>query len=202
METFTKIKKNSITNKGFGILEVLFAVSFFSIGIVTIAVLMIDIQNTSENSYNRNQAVLIAQQGLEAIKSIRNRENGYQNLTEGTNHGLIYSDDTKSWSLSDNDLDKQVSHCVEICTVYTRTIKITDVSGYPNTKKIESVVEWDNLSGNKMNAKLLTHLTNWQTVQTPPTEPPPGDGSGGESGGDGEGTGGEGSTGGEGEGQP
>ncbi len=97
----------------------------------------------------KNKAIPIAEEGLEAVRSIRNES--FANLTDGT-FGLAVSGN--KWILSGSS---------DTVDTYTRTIQISSTDS--TTKTILSTVSWSSpIPGS---VSYLTNLTNWQRVVLP-----------------------------------
>ncbi|MBU1958051.1 hypothetical protein KJ680_06565 [bacterium] len=76
-------------------LEILLAITIFAFGIVTLGVLYIDANVTQRKSLERTKAMALAEEGIEAARSIRDR--AFVQVTTGT-HGLALS--AGQWVLS------------------------------------------------------------------------------------------------------
>ena len=159
------MKKNIHYSKnGFSLVEIVLAIAIFMIlavvGITTI------LQSFSVNKLSSEQlfADLYAQEGIEAIRSIKNR--GWSNLAVGT-YGL--SSSTGVWAFSGNEDSRDK---------YTRQIIVSgvqrDVNGNivasggvidVDTLKIDSEVNW-NFSGPRNDTvKHSTFLTNFKKTK-------------------------------------
>ncbi|HMO78620.1 MAG TPA: hypothetical protein PJ997_00305 [Candidatus Paceibacterota bacterium] len=165
MKSIQFTKKYKITNRGFGVLEVLFAIAFFTIGMMGVAIFMIDILDTSENSYNLNQAVLLAEEGLEAVKSIRDID--FASLSDVNDYGIYFDELNSQWVLSNNEQHKNIQ--ISDSKTFTRTISI---SGIGDIKQIQSKVTWPKRVGQNGETILTTYLSNWKMVQEEPTPEP------------------------------
>lgn len=72
--------------QGYSLIELLIAMSIFTIGVATVIFLVLDAGVTSTQGGERTQAILLAQEGLEAVRSIRDSD--FESLGNGT-HGLV-----------------------------------------------------------------------------------------------------------------
>jgi len=68
-------------NKGISIIEVILSVAIFVLGVASIALMHLNSVMGSYNSLDETRAVFVAQEGLEAVKSIR--DNNFNNLSRG-----------------------------------------------------------------------------------------------------------------------
>ena len=93
----------------------------------------------------RNRAVYIAEEGLEAVRNIR--DDAFTNLTDGT-HGLEVS--ANEWTLSGSS---------DTTDGFTRSVNISAVSDY--IKNITSTVIWDQSEERSGSVSLVTRLTDW-----------------------------------------
>ena len=130
---------------GFGLLEVIISVAIF-VMIVTgvFGALMYGQENTSFAG-TRTRAIFLAEEGLEAIQSMRH--NGFTSLTEGT-HGIAITGN--HWSLSGTS---------DITDIFTRAIEITNIDS--KRKQITSRVSWSPDTGRAGEITLATYITNW-----------------------------------------
>lgn len=131
------------------IVEILVAVSVFIIGVVTITLMYISSLSGSLASLERARALFLAQEGLEATKSVKNSDAG--NLSAGdyklslsNNHWVLFNDD----SLEPYILDG-----------FTRTITVTPDSS--DNWLILSQVEWSHpLTGVTESLELVESFNN------------------------------------------
>jgi hypothetical protein len=101
-------------------------------------------RNSSADAGDRTRANYIAEEGIEAIRNIRNA--GYSNLTNGT-YGLVQSGG--SWTLSGSS---------DTNGIYTRSVTVA-ASG-TNRKTVTSHVDWNGIGGGGQ-TDVVTELTNW-----------------------------------------
>lgn len=135
-----------LKQKGFSTLEVLIALGVFII-IVTPIVMLDQISTRSQLiSDQRLQAVLLAEEGLEAASSIRDKD--WNDLTAGS-HGL--SQTSSGWTFSgENDVNG----------IFVRTINVTDIS--TDERQVVSTIQWQTIAGASRQLSLETTLTNWR----------------------------------------
>lgn len=156
---------------GFGIIEIIIAISIFIIiaGVATASIIgSLSINRLGEEETNAN---VYAQEGIEAIRSIKNQS--WANITTGT-YGVDNS--TGKWVLSGTSNSS---------AKFTRQIKISAVerdgggnivsSGGvidPDTMKIDSIVAWDFLPGRNNSITLTAYLSHWEmSIPTPSPTP-------------------------------
>lgn len=143
---------------GFSLLEVILSISIFTIGVVGIGLFVIDIQTTAERSQNLSQGILLAEEGLEAVKSIR--DNNFEDIDDGE-YGLDSVDGV--WEFNGDSDVTILGRESGVGRTFTRTITIS-TSAYNEeeivVKLIESNVSWPIRDGTS-DVTLSTLLTNW-----------------------------------------
>lgn len=132
-------------NKGQSLVEVLIALAIFIVAIATIGFLVLDAGFASRQGMERTKAVLLAKEGLEAARSIR--DNSFSDLTAGM-HGLALSGNHWIFSGTSDTQDQ-----------YTRSVTISNIDTY--TKKIVCTVDWQFASNRTGQVELATYLTDW-----------------------------------------
>jgi len=141
---------------GFSLVEALLASVVFAFLVTGLIGAIIYGRQSTVSSGDRGRAVLLAEEGLEAVRNIS--ANSYANLVNGT-YGLSASSGVWSFSgLSDTT------------GIYTRQIIITD-NGL-NRKAVSSRVTWVN-SGQTRDTTIIAQLTNWTAAIIPPVTPGP-----------------------------
>lgn len=134
--------------KGFSLLEVMLAIGLFSMLVTAFAEAIIIGQQNTALSGARMRAALIAEEGLEAVRNMRDQD--FTNLVDGS-HGLTIANNQWSFSGTQDATD-----------VFTRQVTITSVD--PNTKNVVSAVTWQQNPGRTGSIDLTTHLTNWHHI--------------------------------------
>ncbi len=153
-----------LNQKGQSLLELLIAITVFVIVISGIMLLTLTAHITDRQGTERAAATLLAQEGLEAALSIKNK--GWKNLTLG-DHGLTNVKNIWEFSDSSDQVDK-----------YTRRISVEagqrDSNGdlvYDggtvdfDTKKVVSRVNWEFQPGRASEVVIESYLTNWRSVK-------------------------------------
>lgn len=143
---------------GFGLVEVIVALAIFFVIAITGVSTVVQSFSVNRLGEEETQATVIAQEGIEAVRSIKNR--GVDNLILGT-HGLENSGGF--WQLSGSaDTVGKFTREIDI-EVARRNIAgdIVDSGGSIDCKtwKVTSTVSWDFTSGRNNEVKLTTYLT-------------------------------------------
>lgn len=129
-------------NKGQSLIEALVALSVFILGTATIGFLILDANVASRQGIERTEAVLLAREGLEAARSIRDAN--FNNLTAGA-HGIMLSSNRWIFSGTSDTQDQ-----------FTRIITIEDIDS--KRKKITSQINWQFSSQRQDSVSLTTYL--------------------------------------------
>ena len=133
----------------------LFAI--FSIGIFYVS---LDTVQRDAKVQLDNEALLYAQEGLEAIRNIRDRN--YLALTNG-DHGLSFDGTEWVFVAAPEDIDGFYSRTLTISDVYRDEAgEIAETGTFdPETKKVVSEVSWDWKSIIPRSIFLTTYLSDW-----------------------------------------
>ncbi|MFA6424130.1 MAG: prepilin-type N-terminal cleavage/methylation domain-containing protein [Candidatus Magasanikbacteria bacterium] len=135
-------------NRGFSLIEVILASSVFVLlGFMLVGGIVYG-QESSLKGALRSRAAMLAEEGLEAVRSIRNQN--FSDLNVGT-FGLSTS--TGQWSLV---------VAAEYSDNFLREITITDIDVHQ--KKIISKVIWLSENNLENSVSLTTFLTDWSFV--------------------------------------
>lgn len=133
---------------GQALVEILVGLSLLALSLSFGTILVFGGQNISIEREQSIQARMLAKEGIDAARSIKNRSWG--SLTNGAK-GLIFSVGQWQWSGSSDTKG-----------IFTRKIIISDAGN--DTKKIESEVTWNSSSNRPQNVRLVTLLTNWKNA--------------------------------------
>jgi len=162
-----RIRSIRNSNVGFSVIEVILAAAIFMI-FATGAVGVV-IQGLSSNRLGEEQTVATqyASEGLEAVRSIKNR--GFSNLVNSSGTGLARSGTVWVFSGSNNTFTPKPGK------TYTRVIKVEPVYRNANgdivtsggtldnlSKKITSTVTWSFSPARNNSVVLTTYLTNYR----------------------------------------
>lgn len=134
------------STKGQSLLEILFALAVFTVGVVAIGYLIFDSFISLRYGIESTQARLLAQEGIEAASSLI--EMSFDTVPAGT-YGLQLMDNT--WSLASSS-DTQ--------GIFSRTLTVTnrDVS----TKHVNVEVTWDTDTNNQKSVAFTSRFTDWR----------------------------------------
>lgn len=132
--------------KGFSLIEVLLAGGLIAILVTAFVGVVVYGRESLMLSGNRNRAVYIAEEGLEAVRNIR--DNNFSNLVDGT------------YGLSNSGLRWQFSGSSDTVDIYNRSIVVSEVDS--ETKQIAVNVSWRQNAQRDGLIQLMTYLTNWQ----------------------------------------
>lgn len=127
--------------------EVLIAIAVFTLVIFSASLLIFDSFTATRQGLERTKATLLAKEGLEAARSIKN--NDFDDLETG-DHGIATSGGKWVFTDSPDELDK-----------YTRTILISDDDNEDGKKKVLSRVEWSINSAREEKIELATYLADY-----------------------------------------
>lgn len=146
--------------KGFSIIEVLLAVTVFSIFSVGIFYLSLDTIERDSKIELDNMALTYAQEGLEAVRNMRDRN--FFLLTNG-DHGLKLENSVWSFIAAPENIDNFYERTVVIYDVYRDAGGNIAEQGVfdPDTKKVVSTVAWNWKSVFPRSVSLTTYVTNW-----------------------------------------
>lgn len=137
--------------RGFLLVDVILGVVLFSLVVSAIIGTLIFSQQSRFSASQRQRALDIAEEGLEAVRNMR--DESYTAITLGDN-GL--STTSARWDVSGT------SDVVE--GVFTRKVTISQIS---NTRRnVVSTVTWNVTEGNQAQVSLFSRLTNWRRLTT------------------------------------
>ena len=145
-ETFQLIKKvQSVTSRGFLLVEVILASSLFVIFLTAFLGAYLYGEEASAEAGNRVNAIMYAESGLEAVRNIRNED--FLNLISGQ-HGLVFSSGT--WNFSGIQ---------DTSSIFTRTIVIS--SSTEDRVSATTTVTWQQNSRRSGSVSLSRVFSNW-----------------------------------------
>src|SRR3989338_3811427 len=142
----TRNRPPSVLSSGPTLIEILFAISLFLVGVVRIGYLIFDAQMSLRGSIETTQAVFLAREGIEAVYAISD----FDDVSAGT-HGLALVDGV--WVLNG------VSDTTE---KFTRSIVISDLD--LETKQIVSTVSWNTTAVRENSVTLTDRITDWRAT--------------------------------------
>jgi len=139
--------KKKLNTRGFSLIEIILASGLLGLFAVAFLGVLGFSQESTLRAAQRNRAVFLAEEGLEAARAIR--DENFANLVAG-DHGL--KSNTK-WNLTDQ---------IDIIGNFTRTLNIVDINS--QTKQVNSQVAWKQSGGNQVSITFSTLFTDWRTA--------------------------------------
>ncbi len=136
-----------LTQQGFSLIEMILASAVFSLIVTVLVGAYLYGQESTTLAGNHGRATLLAEEGLEAVKNIRDQN--FSNLIDGT-YGLATS--SNQWVLSGS---------FDTTDIFTRQIIISSVDS--KRKQITSNITWQQNQQRSGLISLITRLTNWMT---------------------------------------
>lgn len=140
-----KKEQLAINQAGFSLLEVLLSSAVFALVVTAMVGVLIYSSESSNLAGKRFQATNLAEEGLEALRNIR--DEAFSNLTAGTS-GLAQG---TTWSLSGSS---------DTVGIFTRAETITAVSS--QRKSVTSNLSWTQNAQRTGSVSLETRFTNWR----------------------------------------
>src|SRR3989344_6507146 len=141
------IKKERFRIKaGFSLVEAILASAVFILLVTALVGAYLYGQEAAVLGGARSRAVLLAEEGLEAIRNIR--DDDFTNLTDGT-HGLAIA--SGEWTLSGTQ---------DVQDIFTRQVTISSIDS--KRKSVTSVVNWQQNAQRTGTVSISTNFTNWQ----------------------------------------
>ncbi len=140
---FKKITEKS----GQSLLEIILAMAIFVVVISTISHFVLNAQYSATLSSEETQAIFLAKEGIEALRSIR--DNDFYDLEVVEDYGVEISGN--KWVIKNEP---------DIIDKFTRKITITEIDS--DTWQIVSTISWQPLMGSETSVSLTDHLTTWR----------------------------------------
>ena len=134
------------SQRGFSLVEVLLAVSIFGLIVTGLIGGLIYGQQSTALAGQRARAVMLADEGLEAVRNIR--DENFSNLTDGP-FGLTTTGN--QWNLSGSS---------DVTDIFTRQIVISTVDA--KRKNVTANVAWQQNPQRTGQVQVVTYLTNWK----------------------------------------
>jgi hypothetical protein len=136
-----------LSETGQSLFEVLLALAIFTIAVTTIAHLFLGSHYSAIHSLEKTQAILLAKEGIEAVRSIRDAN--FENITTTTNAGIVLVDNKWTLQNAPDKIDK-----------FTRRIDIGEVD--TGIWQVTSTVTWISPTGRQFAVSLSEYLTSWR----------------------------------------
>jgi len=161
-----------IKKSGFSMIEILIAMVIFTIFASGIFYMGLGTLQRTAKMEVSNEALLYAEEGLEAARNIRDRN--YLDLISGE-YGLVFAADIWTLGAAPEDIDDYYSRTITIENVYRDDNgDIAEIGTLDEEiKKITSEVSWTWKNILPMSVSLTTYLTGWRSdtwLQTTCTE--------------------------------
>lgn len=148
--------------KGFSLVEILLAIGVFAIFTTGITYLSIDTITRDSQTVVNNEALLYAQEGLEATRNIRDKS--FLAITNG-DHGLDFTGNIWSFGPAPENIDSYYQRTITVSDVYRDTNGNIDPDGTvndPDTKKVDSTISWTQNGIIPHSITLTAYLSNWR----------------------------------------
>ncbi len=135
--------------KGQSLIELIIASAIFLVVVAGIGYLVLTTYIINREGREKTQAILIAEEGLEAARAIRDKNWG--SLTVG-DHGVGIVNGTWAFAGSSDTIQNK----------FTRVVNVSDLS--QDKKKIISRVTWFFRASDQRQVELVSYLTDWQRL--------------------------------------
>lgn len=137
--------------QGFSLVEVILASAVFVLLVTALVGAYLYGQESTALAGNRARATMLAEEGLEAVRNIR--DSAFANITDGT-YGLTTAGN--QWNLSGLE---------DTADIFTRQVVISSID--TKRKSVTANVTWQQNPQRSGLVSLVTHLTNWQASAPP-----------------------------------
>jgi prepilin-type N-terminal cleavage/methylation domain-containing protein len=167
MKNIFKLNKNinSLNRKGFSLVEVLIACTLISVTTLSLMSAASKGIELSSKAIRQVQASMLIEEGIEAVKSIRDTNwTTISNLTLGTTYYLSFDSNTNVYSLTTTPVSP-------VDGMFTRTVVLSAVNRDANDdivatgtvdtgiKRVDVIVSWNSPSGTT-SKNITFYLTN------------------------------------------
>lgn len=140
--------RSHINNRGFSIVEILVAISVFSVFVLAISDITVSSSRQVNYSLNMERATALAEEGLEATRNIRDAD--FANLSDGT------------YGVTTLGNQFNLSGTSDITDFFNRTIEISTVD--EEQKQVVAIVAWSDQILPTNSVTLSTYLTDWRKI--------------------------------------
>ena len=137
---------SAFKKSGFSLVEVILASSIFILLVTALVGAYLYGEESTMRAGNRARAVLLAEEGLEAARNLRDAD--FTNLSDGV-HGLATL--SNEWIFSGSS---------DVTGIFTRQITISTVDA--DRKEVISAVTWQQNPQRSGSVSSVTYLSNWQ----------------------------------------
>ena len=118
-EQMTKVKIES--QRGFSLIEVMFAMAIFAIGILAVAKMELVTASSNRSAHQLTQALLLVESQMERLKNVS---------------------DVTTLDAMDGDTNINIDALGNSGGIYTRTTHVTNPLGGDHSRRVEVTVEW------------------------------------------------------------
>ncbi len=139
--------QKKLNSKGFSLIEIILSSGLLALFALAFMGVLGFGQESTLRAGQRNRAIFLAEEGLEAARSMR--DENFSNLIAGS-FGLLTNN---KWNLINQP---------EIIENFTRTINIIDIN--QQTKQVISEVSWKQSGGSQVSISFSTLFTDWRTA--------------------------------------
>jgi hypothetical protein len=150
--------------KGALVLEIMLAATIFVLFASGVVVGIVNVLNMNRNANERVVATNYAQEGLEALRSIKNQNYNALTLTAGTGVQLDGTSGLWEYNGAGNNTWGDYTRVLEVEAVYrdgSGNIAGSGTLDY-NTKKITATVTWNFTSAKAQSVAITDYLTYWK----------------------------------------
>lgn len=162
-------KNNPFSRRGQSLIETMVAVSFLTVGFLSVFSLLGRSLSTNRSSTENYIATYLASEGIEVARNIIDA-NGIQKLP--WNSGFVNGDyevqyDSTSFLPNNNNFlrydpaNNLYSYSGSTITPFTRIVRVTTVNS--DEIRINSIVSWTGLGSGSFTVNLEDHFMNWRT---------------------------------------
>lgn len=141
-------KEQLTTRQGFLLVEIILTTALFVLFVTAFSGVFYYGLQSSSFAGDRARAVMIAEEGQEAVRSIKN--SNFANLVDGV-YGLTFTNNT--WSFLGNQ---------DVVDSFTRKVFIS--SDGTNRKKVTVSVTWNQTADRVGSVSIPTRYSNWRTI--------------------------------------
>lgn len=139
-----KKELSAINQKGFSLAEIVVAIAIFGLLVSSVATALMVFSKSVKFSGKKQQAILLAEEGLEAVRNMRDAD--FASLTDGT-FGIATT--SNAWGFSGS---------LDTTGIFNRHVDVTTIS--PSQKQVTSTVNWQQGNLDRL-VSLSTYFTNW-----------------------------------------
>jgi prepilin-type N-terminal cleavage/methylation domain-containing protein len=161
------MNNKKLSSSGFSLIEVILAVALFGLFATAFIGMLLVTSGSSLQAKEKDQAVLYAKQGIDAVLSIRRQ--GWNMLSNGS-FGVTKENGFWELKVETDTLDEIYNRTIlinEVCRDINNDFTECDQPGAeidPYVKKVIVQVQYQALNGITNSVRLETYITNWQSI--------------------------------------